>query len=104
MSIGLDDETADDELYQWYQSEDFELDEMCSKYRELQAVQKLHESVIKELEEPMKALAVKIQAKMQGYKKVRTQAGYTCQWVPFKRKGYTVAATEGERWQLRSPF
>ena len=92
------------ELPQWVLSDDFELDEMCSKYREYQSTCKLHESVIKELEKPMKALEEKIQAKMAGHKKVRTQAGYTVEWVPYKRKGYTVADASGERWQLRSPF
>ncbi len=84
--------------------DDIELDEMCAEYRRIQSEQKLHESVVKELEPKLKSLASQIQARMGQHKAVRTNFGYMVQWVPFKHKGYTVAAREGERWQLRSPF
>jgi hypothetical protein len=103
MSTGLEEDEATTEAA-WHQDDSIELDEMCANYRQLEYQKKEHESAIKELEKPLKLAAEKIQAKMAGHKAVRTCAGYTVAWVPFKRKGYTVAESSGERWQLRSPF
>ncbi len=89
---------------EWMQSDNIELDEFCAKYQELKAQQKMYESLAEELNEPLESLAMMIQGRMGQHKKVRTSAGYTVAWVPYKRKGYSVPATEGERWQLRSPF
>ncbi len=105
MSNELEEEQETEaEAVQWVASDDIEIDELCSQYRELQSSIKLHESVIKELEPRLKAKAEEIQARMQGHKRVRTSCGYMLEWKPFKRKGYTVADAEGERWQLRSPY
>ena len=99
-----DDDDTVDLSPQWMQSEDIVLDELCAQYREIQTRQKFYESLAKECEKPLEVLEAKIQAKMGQHKKVRTSAGYTIEWKPFKRKGYTVAAAEGERWELRSSF
>ncbi len=97
------DEPATEESL-WMQNDDIELDEMCSEYRRIESEKKLHESVAKELEPKLKSLATMIQARMGEHKHVRTSCGYTLEWKPFKRKGYTVSDAEGERWQLRSPY
>lgn len=99
-----DDEQQLSEGITWAVSDDLELDEMCAAYRKVESDKKLHESMAKELDNRQKAMAKQIQARMGEHKHVRTVFGYMLQWVPFKRKGYTVAASQGERWQLRSPF
>ena len=106
MATGLeeDDEATDPGEPKWHQDDNIELDELCAGYRELEYAKKEHEIAVKDLEVQLKARAALIQARMGQHKAVRTSAGYTVEWRPFKRKEYTVAATEGERWQLRSPF
>ncbi len=105
MSNELEEEQETEaEAVQWVASDDIELDEMCAEYRRAESQMKLHESAAKEIKPRLDAMAKKIQARMGEHKAVRTVFGYTVAWVPFKRKGYTVAAAEGERWQLRSPF
>ncbi len=106
MATGIeeDDQVTDPGATQWHQDNDIELDEMCAAYRELEYRKKMHEIEAKDLEVKLKAKAALIQAKMGQHKAVRTSAGYTVAWVPWKRKEYTMPATEGERWQLRSPF
>ncbi len=106
MATGLedDDETTDPGEPRWVQDDNIELDEMCAAYRHLEYSKKEHEIAAKEIEVELKLQAAAIQKLMGQHKAVRTSAGYTVEWKPFKRKGYTVAATEGERWQLRSPF
>ncbi len=103
MSDLLEDDTDPGEP-RWVQNDDIELDEMCAHYRELEYSKKRHEAEAKDFDVLLKVWAAKIQAKMGQHKAVRTSAGYTVEWKPFKHKEYTVAAREGERWQLRSPF
>ncbi len=104
MASGLDEDDTDPGEPRWFQDDDIELDELCAGYRELEYAKKEHEIAVKDLEVQLKARASLIQARMGQYKAVRTSAGYTVEWKPFKRKGYTVEPSEGERWQLRSPF
>lgn len=103
MAIGLEEDEVAEEP-KWHQDSDIELDEMCAVYREHEYRMKGYELQAKEEREHLQSLAEKIQAKMGQHKAVRTSAGYTVEWKAFQRKGYTVAASEGERWQLRSPF
>ncbi len=103
MSSGVEDETDPGDPA-WYQDDHIELDEQCAAYRELEYRKKMLESSIKELDKLLKAKAEVIQGLMGPHKAVRSCAGYTVAWVPFQRKGYTVSASEGERWALRSPF
>ncbi len=105
MATGLeDDDEAGSGEAKWHQDDNIELDELCAGYRELEYRKKQLEIDAKSIGELLEQRAALIQARMGQHKAVRTSAGYTVEWKPFKRKGYTVAATEGERWQLRSPF
>lgn len=102
--FGEPDTTPETDDTGWPVSDDPELDGLCSAYREIETQKKLHESRVKELDKELKDQALIIQAHMDGAKKVKSSAGYMLQWKPWKRKGYTVAASEGERWELRSPY